>query len=142
VYVYWATVTSGGTVQVRPTGTANDAGYAVLEFSGVALTSPQVGAAAYGYANGATSAPTTAITTTIVGTLCLAVWASEDADSTVTWGNGGAAPNYTQQINTPTHIHKVGYKVTAATGDYTFSPTWTGNNKVETVLVCFSPKAL
>lgn len=144
INVLWASVTSGGTVQVRPTGSASDAGYCVLEISGIDTTAPLVGSATYGYAGGSggTSAPTDAVTVTIANSFAIAIWASEDADSTITWGNGGASPDYTMRQNTNTHYHKVGTKVCNPTGNYTFSPTWTGTNKAETVLVILKPKAL
>jgi hypothetical protein len=143
IYVCWAAITGDGTVQVRPTGSASDAGYCVFEISGIDTTTPVVGAGmGYGGGSGSTSAPTDAVVTDIDNSFALAIWASEDADSTITWGNGGASPDYTAQINNTSHIHKVGYKVCSPTGSYTFSPTWTGTNKCETVLVVFAPAAL
>lgn len=137
VWIYWCSATGTGNVSAKPAGSANDAGYAMHEYSGVETTAPQIGAIQGDGGTADTDFATANITTTTTNALLVGIWASETADRTVTYGSG-----WTQRINTTGHIHKTADKVVTATGDYNFSGSFTPDTNFAAAFVALKAKAL
>jgi len=121
IQIYWACATESGTVSAKPAGTNSDCGYTMTEYSGVACTTPQVGTIQNDIASGAETGFTTGtITAAQTHNLLFGVWASEEADQTITWGSG-----WSMLENITSHIHKTAEKViTDGSGNYTLSGTF------------------
>lgn len=137
VWIYWCSATGTGNVSAKPAGSANDAGYAMHEYSGVETTAPQIGAIQGDGGTADTDFATANITTTTTNALLVGIWASETADRTVTYGSG-----WTQRINTTGHVHKTADKVVTATGDYNFSGSFTPDTNFAAAFVALKAKAL
>jgi hypothetical protein len=137
---WYASVTGTGTIEVRPTGNASDAGYVLIAYSGVDPAT-QIAATNEGV-NGGTTFTCAAIAVGLSGSLGIAAWASEDADSTVVWHDGGTSPDYSMFVDDNSHYHSVADKVTTSADDYNFAPTWTGNNKADGIVIYIAPAAL
>lgn len=135
VSFYAATVSTSGTVAARPScTTAGDAGYTMIEYSGVTLT--QIGTI-QNEGNSSGASFSTVNTTTTTPALLVGMWANETEDKTVTYGSG-----WTQIQNTTTHIHKVAEKITSTSGDYNFSGSWTGNTPFNAAFIALQAATL
>jgi hypothetical protein len=140
IAVWYASVTGTGTIDVRPTGTASDSGYTLVSYSGI---DPATQADATNASiNGGTTFACDAIAVGLSGSLGIAVWASEDADSTVVWHDGGTAPDFSMFVNDSSHIQKIADKVTTSADNYGWTPTWSGSNKADGVVIYIAPAAL
>ena len=134
--IWWARVTSGGTVGVHPTGDGSDTGYSIHEFRNVSTGTAQVGTA-QNYYNGSVESLETGTISVTAGDLLFAVWASERSDRTLTWGDGGSGSTYTQLENANTHIHKTAYKIAGSDGSFSAECSWTTGLDPILMLVAF-----
>lgn len=135
--IWWARVISGGTVGVRPVGTASDSGYSIHEFRNVSTGTPQIGSAQNIY-DGDVEALETGTISVTAGDLLFALWASERSDRTLTWGDGGSGSAYTQIENASGHIHKTAYKIAGTNGSFSAECSWTSNLDPILMLVAFA----
>lgn len=133
--IWWARVTSGGTVGVRPTGTGSDTGYSIHEFRNVSTGTPQIGSAQNVYVSGESAETGTISVTT--GDLLFALYANESGDRTLTWGDGGSGSAYTQLENVTSHMHKTAYKIAGSDAAFSAECSWTSAFDPILMLVAF-----
>jgi len=133
--IWWARVTSGGTVGVRPVGTVSDSGYSIHEFRNVSTGTPQIGSAQNVYVSGESAETGTISVTT--GDLLFALYANESGDRTLTWGDGGSGSAYTQLENVTSHMHKTAYKIAGSDAAFSAECSWTSAFDPILMLVAF-----
>lgn len=137
VWIYWCAATGTGNVSAKPAGSANDAGYAMHEYSGVETTSPQIGTIQGDGGTADTDFSTANITTTTTNALLVGIWSSQTGDRDVTYGSG-----WVQRINSSSHIHKTVDRVVTSTGNYNFSGSFTPSTNFGAAFVALKAKTL